>query len=83
MTSVYDDSWSFHVDELDDNFYGHRFQSANEHKGIEVRPALLTWYPISCNNCVCQTCIWATLDNSIMDNKQGEKGFLFSWLFRC
>ena len=38
MTSAYEDLLSFYAIELDFNCYGHVFQSANEHKGIRVRP---------------------------------------------
>ena len=41
MTSAYEDLLSFYVDELDLDCYGHMFQSANEHKGIGVRPAFV------------------------------------------
>ena len=39
MTSAYKDLLSCYANELDFNCYGHVFQSANEHKGIGVRPA--------------------------------------------
>ena len=39
MTSVHEDLFSFYVDELNFDCYGHMFQSANEPKGIKVRPA--------------------------------------------
>ena len=40
MTSAYEDSLTFYVDELDLNFNGHMFQSANGHREIKVRPTL-------------------------------------------
>ena len=39
MTSAYEDLMSFYANELDFNCYGYIFQSANECKGIWVRPA--------------------------------------------
>ena len=39
MTSAYESLLSFYANELDFNCYGHMSQSANEHKGIGVRPA--------------------------------------------
>ena len=41
MTSAYEDFLSFYAKELDFDLYGHVFQSAIEHKGIGVRPALV------------------------------------------
>ena len=39
MTSAYGDLLSFYVNEL---MNGHVFQSANEHKGIGIRPACVS-----------------------------------------
>ena len=43
MTSAYEDLLSFYDNEHDLNYYGHMFQSGNEHKGIGVRPTSANW----------------------------------------
>ena len=52
------------------------FQSANEHRDIEIRPTLVNLVLIRCSNCVSNPYL-GNVDNSIMDNKQGEMCFYF------
>ena len=55
---------------------GHMFQAVSEHKGVGLDQPVLTQYPISVSKCVSNPYL-GNLDNSVMENKQGETCFYF------
>ena len=76
MTSAYEDLLSFYVYEFDFDCCGHVFQSANEHKGISVRPALVNsvfhWMHL------CVKPVSGQLGQQCHKNKEVEMCFYFT-----
>ena len=77
MTSAYWDFLSFYINELDPNYEWSHFNQPMSIRESGLDQPVLTWYPISVIKCV-SNLYPGNLDNSIMENKQGEMCFFFS-----